>query len=120
MDTFSSTDLSSIKVHVTRARVGIISMLVNVDPSLRMTFYYCNKSNIIMKVPYDYGDHLVIKEIISLADNNKIQKNINPKKKTIQILHKNYLSESKMPLTTEQDAIPIVRDSFRKRNKFFN
>jgi proteasome lid subunit RPN8/RPN11 len=116
MDTFSSTDLSSINIHVSRARVGILSMLVNVDPSLRMTFYYCDKKNTLMKVPYDYGDRLIIKDIISLADFPKIQENVDLKRKKIEIKHKNYLLENQMPLSIEQDAIPIIKKALQKND----
>lgn len=56
MDTFSSTDMRSIANLVNSAQVGILSMLINVDPQLRMTFYYCNKLGEVMPVYYDIGD----------------------------------------------------------------
>jgi proteasome lid subunit RPN8/RPN11 len=118
MDTFSSTDLNSIGIHVARFRVGVLSMLVNVDPKLRMSFYYCAKDHTLMKVPYDVGDHLVIKDLLSLADSDRIQENVCENKKYkphIEILHKNQLPQNMMPLTLQQDPIPFIRQALHKR-----
>jgi len=112
MDTFSSTDLHSIGIHVSRFRVGVLSMLVNVDPKLRMTFYYCGKEHTLMKVPYDVGDHLIIKDLLSLADTDKIQENAcgnENRKSRIEILCNNRLPQNMMPLTIQGDPIPIVQ-----------
>ena len=111
MDTFSSTDISSIHKHVSESRMGILSMLVNVDPDLRMTCYYCSKERTLMKVPYDVGDNFIIKDIISLADEKKIQENVGIRKK-IKIAHKNKLPKENMPLTIDQNAISIIKKYF--------
>ena len=110
MDSFSPTDLSSIDIHVSRARAGILSMLVNVDPSLRMTFYYCGKDNTLMKVPYDVGDDLIIKDIILLADDGKIQENTGARR-IVNTLHQNKLPARSMPLHVHQDPIPAIREA---------
>ena len=109
MDTFSTTDISSINVHVSESRKGILSMLINVDPELRMTFYYCSKEYTIMKVPYDVGDDLIIKDIIALADEERIQENIG-KTKTIRVRHNNQLPKNNMPLSIEQDPMPMIKN----------
>jgi hypothetical protein len=114
MDTFSSTDIVSIGTHVSRARVGILSMLVNVDPNLRMTFYYCDKRNTLMKVPYDVGDDLIIKDIITLADMSKIRENVG-EKRSINAPFVNRLPKHKMPLSVQQDAIPVIREALRNK-----
>ena len=113
MDTFSSTDLSSIDIHISRARVGILSMLVNVDPSLRMTFYYCDKKHTLMKVPHDIGNHLIIKDIISLADAKKIQENVYARG-IVNISHRNQLPKDRMPLSVQQDPIPIISEALQR------
>ena len=112
MDTFSSTDLHSISIHVSRFRVGVLSMLVNVDPKLRMTFYYCGKEHTLMKVPYDIGDHLIIKDLMSLADIGKIQENVSENNKInsrIELSHKNRLPQNMMPLTLQGNPISIIQ-----------
>jgi len=111
LDTFSATDLTSISGHLSRSTIGLLSMLVNVDPALRMTFYYCNKNmQTIMKVPHEHGDKLIIDDIISLADFDKIQKNVGLKKE-VKILHDNRLSKKRMPLLIDQDAIPAIKEA---------
>ena len=107
MDTFSTTDISSIHTHVSESQNGILSMLVNVDPELRMTFYYCSKECTLMKVPYDVGDNVIIKDIIVLADERKIQENIGTGK-VVRIVQKNNLPKKRMPLSIGQDPIPII------------
>ncbi len=51
MDYFSGTDEITINKHVDISKNGILSMLVNIDPNFRMTFYYCSKDNTLMKTP---------------------------------------------------------------------
>jgi integrative and conjugative element protein (TIGR02256 family) len=118
LDRFSGTDLSSIQVHVRRARVGILSMLVNVDPDLRMTFYYCNKNYTLMKVPHDRGDDLIIRELIELADNEKIQQNVGVRRPVgiSQIKHR--LPNHNMPLRVGQDPFPVIRDTAEKASQY--
>ena len=67
MDIFSDTDYASMESMVSTAAVGLIFMLVNVDPKLRMTFYYLNKQLELFRVPYVVGDAYIPPEIIELA-----------------------------------------------------
>lgn len=67
MDIFSSTDYASMESMVSTAAVGLIFMLVNVDPKLRMTFYYLNKKLELFRVPYVVGDAYIPPELTELA-----------------------------------------------------
>lgn len=84
MDHFSFQDLNSIANMTNNARIGIISMLVNLDPELRMTFYYCNKSGEVMPVYYDIGDDYFLPEILTYADNETLCSRIGPGNTRIQ------------------------------------
>jgi len=75
-DRFSTTDLDTIESYTSESVNGILSMIVNVDPSLRLTFYYCGKDNTIMPVRYDVGDNYIPKELIEMADGKIIYQNI--------------------------------------------
>jgi len=119
LDEFSGTDLSSIQVHVQRSRVGILSMLVNVDPDLRMTFYYCGKNYTLMRVPYDCGDDLIIRELIELADDEKIQINVGVRRPVDLSLNKNRLPSRGMPLNVGQDPFPVISSAAKKASQYF-
>ena len=67
MDTFSGTDMDSMADLVNDARVGILSMLVNIDPAQRLTFYFCNKKGEVVNTPYDVGDEYFPPEMLSYA-----------------------------------------------------
>lgn len=67
MDIFSATDYNSMASMVSTAAVGLIFMLVNVDPKLRMTFYYLNKQLELFRVPYVMGDAYIPPELTELA-----------------------------------------------------
>jgi len=67
MDYFSQQDVESTQKNLQYAKKGLISMLVNVDPALRMTFYYCNGPH-FMPVRYDVGDEYFPVELMELAD----------------------------------------------------
>ena len=55
MDYFSSEDKGTIYEHLQDVKkTGLLSMLVNIDPDFRMTFYHAY--NGLMKVGYDIGD----------------------------------------------------------------
>lgn len=66
MDYFSPTDEITIQANLREASQGLLSMLVNVDPEFRMTFYYCY-GDMMMKVPYDYGDQYFPEELLACA-----------------------------------------------------
>ena len=56
MDVFSADDMGTIGEHLaSMPRTGLITMLVNVDPDFRMTFYHAFDDE-LMKVGYDIGD----------------------------------------------------------------
>ena len=66
MDFFSTTDVQTIRAHLQEAANGLVSMLVNLDPELRMTFYWCHGSR-IMPVNYDHGNEYFIPEFLNVA-----------------------------------------------------
>ena len=66
MDFFSATDVHTIRAHLHEAANGVLSMLVNLDPELRMTFYWCHDSR-IMPVNYDHGNEYFIPEFLNAA-----------------------------------------------------
>lgn len=68
MDYFSDTDDRTIAENVDMSRKGILSMLVNIDPAYRNTFYYCGKDGTYMKVPFVVGDEYFIKDLLEYAD----------------------------------------------------
>lgn len=84
MDRFSFQDLDSMAHMTNDARIGMISMLVNLDPELRMTFYYCNKAGEVMPVYYDIGDDYFIPEILTYATNDTLCSRIGPGNTRIQ------------------------------------
>ena len=66
LDTFSSTDEQTIRSNLRGCPHGILSMLVNIDPELRMTFYYCYGET-LMVIPYDQGDEYFPEELLAYA-----------------------------------------------------
>lgn len=79
MDFFSPTDINTIQSNLTDAANGLLSMLVNIDPDLRMTFYWCYGSR-IMKINYDHGNEYFIPEFLKAASPEAlIQRNKNPR-----------------------------------------
>ena len=66
LDTFSATDMQTIRTNLRDCPHGLLSMLVNIDPELRMTFYYCY-DNTIMPIRYDHGDEYFPKELLEYA-----------------------------------------------------
>lgn len=56
MDVFSGDDMATIANHlVAMSKTGLLTMLVNIDPDFRMTFYHAYNDG-LMKVGYDIGD----------------------------------------------------------------
>ena len=53
-------------------RLGLLSMLVNTDPKLRMTIYYCYGDD-IMKIRYDIGDDYFPDEYLCYASSADIE-----------------------------------------------
>lgn len=66
MDTFSGTDIGTICANLRDCPHGLLSMLVNIDPELRMTFYYCYGDS-MMKIHYDHGDEYFPRELLEYA-----------------------------------------------------
>ena len=67
LDTFSLTDEKTMKIHCDMAAHGLISMLVNIDPDFRMTFYYVGKDDALYNVDYEISDEKIPAEFLELA-----------------------------------------------------
>lgn len=66
MDMFSGMDMETMHANLAHCPNGLVSMLVNVDPELRMTFYHA-KGNRLMRVQYDHGDAYFPQELLEMA-----------------------------------------------------
>lgn len=97
MDRFSGTDLDTIQSYTSEAANGIISMLVNVDPKLRMTFYYCGKDNSIMPIRYDVGDQYIAKELNEMSDPESIYNNVGTGKEWTGVTLKTNMRSDELP-----------------------
>ena len=73
MDFFSARDESTIRSNLKELREGLLSMLVNIDPKLRMTYYYCY-GNEIMPIRYDVGDRYFPVELLCYADAGELSR----------------------------------------------
>lgn len=72
MNFFSGTDENTIQENLRNMRLGLLSMLVNTDPKLRMTIYYCYGDD-IMKIRYDIGDDYFPDEYLCYASSADIE-----------------------------------------------
>ena len=75
MDFFSLTDENTIRSHLKSSKFGLLSMLVNLDPDFRMTFFYCWKDT-LTRVRYDVGDEYFPAEILEYAEPSRIAENV--------------------------------------------
>ena len=92
MDYFSMTDLKTIRDNLATSPNGLISMLVNVDPDLRMTFYYANGDR-LMRVGYDHGDEYFPKELLEMASPRQmIDRSSSPEARSMNVVYKRMLS----------------------------
>ena len=106
MDRFSGTDLDTIESYTSEATNGVISMLVNVDPKLRMSFYYCGKDNTIMPVKYDVGDDYIAKELIEMSDAEGIFNNVTSRSSWTGVSQKTILHPNDLPKSIFREEIP--------------
>ncbi len=84
MDYFSATDEKTIGSNLRQLRAGLLSMLVNIDPKLRMTFYYCY-GNEIMPIRYDVGNRYFPVELLQYADAKELSRREAKKGRTLEI-----------------------------------
>ena len=87
IDYFSKTDEDAIASNLKNSKFGLLSMLVNIDPELRMTFYYC-WSNIFAKVRYDVGDEYFPVELLEYESPNSIVESL----KELEVKHISIMS----------------------------
>ncbi len=99
MDFFSSTDENTIRSNLKNSKYGLLSMLVNIDPKLRMTFYYCWQET-LTRVKYDVGDEYFPVELLEYAKPDGIaEKNGIPESKRFEILPNKVYSSARFPKT---------------------
>lgn len=97
MDFFSVTDENTIRNNLRESRLGLLPMLVNVDPELRMTFYYCNQ-NQLAQVRYDHGDEYFPKEFLEYASPGELAERIGTDyAKNVRIKENRVLKPEQMP-----------------------
>lgn len=97
MDFFSQTDVESTQKNLQGARKGLISMLVNIDPALRMTFYYCNGPH-FMPIRYDVGDEYFPVELLEYADPQMIaQRHVHNQGSAVHVSYKRILPPPTAP-----------------------
>lgn len=82
-DTFSVPDERTMKEHCDMSRHGLISMLVNIDPKLRMTFYYASKQDELYIVEYQAGDELIPAKYLEIASYEEIAERFHTRVKLI-------------------------------------
>ena len=73
MDYFSGQDEATIRGNLCELKEGLLSMLVNIDPKLRMTFYYCY-GNDIMPIRYDVGNKYFPPQLLKYADADELSR----------------------------------------------
>lgn len=99
MDFFSPTDENTIRSNLKNSKYGLLSMLVNIDPKLRMSFYYCWQET-LTRVKYDVGDEYFPIELLEYAKPDGIaEKNGIPESKRFEILPNKVYSSASFPKT---------------------
>lgn len=106
MNFFSGQDEDTISQNLRHTRLGLLSMLVNIDPKLRMTFYYCY-DNDIMKIGYDVGDCYFPREFLQYADAKELERRASAEGNGFEIYYKPVISkESYLRTPSESDNGP--------------
>jgi hypothetical protein len=115
MDYFSFTDEKTISENLKHCKHGLLSMLVNIDPEFRMTFFYCF-GNKMMAVQYDVGDEYFPEEILALASPDELVERF--AKVPFQIKPHRVMDPDKMPkhviLPVRQPATMPVQEADEK------
>lgn len=93
MDYFSSTDERTIRLHLKDFPHGLLSMLINIDPELRMTFYYCFRDE-IMPIRCDHGDEYFPRELLEYATPEDL---IGRSRRSLRIKPEKWLPPEKLP-----------------------
>jgi len=111
MDFFSQQDVESTQKNLQGAKKGLISMLVNIDPALRMTFYYC-KGPHFMTVRYDVGDEYFPVELMEYASPKEIsQRHIeNQRGREVQVSYKRNLKPPAVSGMERKYSVPADND----------
>ena len=97
LDTFSLPDECTMKTHCDMNGNGIISMLVNIDPELRMTFYYVGKDDALYNVEYEVSDEKIPEGFLELASYDELANHYHTDVKVSLPYESNSLKERTSP-----------------------
>ena len=111
MDFFSQQDVESTQKNLQNAKKGLISMLVNIDPALRMTFYYA-KGPHFMPVRYDVGDEYFPVELLEYASPTEISQRhtANQRGRVVRVSYMRNLKPPKAPGMERKYSVPADND----------
>lgn len=111
MDFFSQQDVESTQKNLQNAKKGLISMLVNIDPALRMTFYYA-KGPHFMPVRYDVGDEYFPVELLEYASPKEIsQRHMgNQRGRLVRVSYMRNLQPPTAPGMERKYSVPADND----------
>ena len=138
MDYFSGQDETTIRTNLRELRAGLLSMLVNIDPKLRMTYYYCY-GNDIMKIRYDVGNKYFPAELMKYADAAELSRRAQENGKYLDIHYEQVinldavatrkkassdnirpLDEKKTATTTPSTTASGNRENFKQPNTYLD
>ena len=114
MDRFSSTDERTIRLNLKDFPHGLLSMLINIDPELRMTFYYCIQDE-IMPIRCDHGDEYFPRELLEYATPEEL---IGRSRRSLCIKPERWMPPEKLPRASDRQTdgrIPGRRSPDRKK-----
>ena len=136
MDYFSGQDETTIRTNLRELRAGLLSMLVNIDPKLRMTYYYCY-GNDIMKIRYDVGNKYFPVELMKYVDAAELSRRAQENGKYLDIHYEQVinldavaarkkassdnirpLDEKKTETTTPSTTASGNRENFKQPNTY--
>lgn len=105
MDYFTEIDERAIYSNLVKSRFGLLSMIVNIDPELRMSFYYC-WNNCLSRVRYDVGDEYFPQELLEYASPEIIVERIEDTEvKEIGVVYNKVFSSEAFPRTLYRNII---------------
>ena len=111
MDYFSLQDETTIRKNLRELRAGLLSMLVNIDPKLRMTFYYCY-DNDIMPIRYDVGNKYFPVELMKYADSTELTRRAAAANRFTDIHYKQVIDldavAKRKKYKTESEGVPSI------------
>ena len=76
-DRFSETDDITNTQYAELSEYGAVSLLVNIDPTFRITAYHVSLPLRYDKISYEVGDHLIPDNLLKLKSREKVTERIN-------------------------------------------